>query len=76
MKVSSHRPFASLVVAAIIAGVFGKHRPRGAHSVTIFAVLLSFLCSCVVFDVLQGTRFNGPVYTWMTSGDAASRSAS
>ncbi len=65
-------PFAPLV-AAIIAGVFGKQVGRaGAHSVTIFAVLLSFLCSCVVFyDVLQGTRFNGPVYTWMTSGDAA-----
>ena len=32
-------------------------------------MLLSFLCSCVVFyDVLQGARFNGPVYTWMTSG--------
>jgi len=65
-------PFAPLV-AAIIAGVFAKQVGRaGAHSVTIFAVLLSFLCSCVVFyDVLQGTRFNGPVYTWMTSGDAA-----
>ena len=38
---------------------------------TIFAVLLSFLCSCVVlYDVLQGARFNGPVYTWLTSGGA------
>jgi NADH-quinone oxidoreductase subunit L len=64
-------PFAPLL-AAIVAGLAGKRIGRvGAHSVTIFAVLLSFLCSCVVFyDVLQGARFNGPVYTWMTSGGA------
>jgi len=64
-------PFAPLL-AAIVAGLFGRRIGRvGAHSVTIFAVLLSFLCSCVVFyDVMQGARFNGPVYTWMTSGGA------
>jgi len=64
-------PFAPLL-AAIAAGLFGRQIGRvGAHSVTIFAVLLSFLCSCVVFwDVLQGNTFNGPVYTWMTSGSA------
>jgi NADH-quinone oxidoreductase subunit L len=62
-------PFAPLV-AAIVAGLFGRQIGRtGAHSVTIFAVLLSFLCSCVVlYDVMQGARFNGPVYTWLTSG--------
>jgi NADH-quinone oxidoreductase subunit L len=60
------------LLAAIIAGLFGRQVGRGgAHSVTIFAVLLSFLCSCVVFwDVLQGNSFNGPVYTWLTSGGA------
>ena len=64
-------PFAPLV-AAIIAGLFGRQVGRkGAHSVTIFAVLLSFLCSCVVLsDVMEGARFNGPVYTWLTSGGA------
>ena len=37
---------------------------------TIFAVLLSFLCSCVVFyDVLEGNTFNGPLYTWLTLGE-------
>ena len=58
------------LLAAIVAGLFGRSIGRvGAHSVTIFAVLLSFLCSCVVFwDVLQGGSFNGPVYTWLTSG--------
>ena len=65
-------PFAPLL-AAIAAGLFGRQIGRtGAHSVTIFAVLLSFLCSCVVlYDVTQGARFNGPVYTWLTSGGTA-----
>jgi NADH-quinone oxidoreductase subunit L len=58
------------LLAAIVAGLFGRRIGRaGAHSVTIFAVLLSFICSCVVFyDVLQGNTFNGSVYTWLTSG--------
>src|SRR5918999_3386806 len=61
-------PFAPLL-AAIVAGLFARRIGRvGAHAVTIFAVLLSFLCSCVVFyDVLQGNTFNGPLYTWLTS---------
>src|SRR4051812_9288190 len=64
-------PFAPLL-AAIVAGLFGKRIGRvGAPSVATFAVLLSFLCSCVVFaDVLEGNRFNGPVYAWLTSGGA------
>ncbi len=62
-------PFAPLL-GAIVAGLFGRRIGRvGAHSVTIFSVLLSFLCSCVVFyDVLQGGSFNGAIYTWLTSG--------
>ncbi|HET7297173.1 MAG TPA: NADH-quinone oxidoreductase subunit L, partial [Burkholderiales bacterium] len=60
------------LVAAIVAGLFGRQIGRvGAHSVTIFAVLLSFLCSCVVlYDVMHGGRFDGPVYTWLTTGGA------
>ena len=63
-------PFAPLL-GAIIAGLGGRRIGRaGAHSVTIFAVLLSFLCSCVIFvDVLKGNTFNGTVYTWLTSGE-------
>jgi NADH-quinone oxidoreductase subunit L len=61
-------PFAPLL-AAIVAGLFARQIGRvGAHSVTIFAVLLSFLCSCVIFaDVLEGNTFNGTVYTWLAS---------
>ena len=60
------------LVAAMVAGLFGRQIGRvGAHSVTIFAVLLSFLCSCVVlYDVMHGGRFDGPVYTWLTTGGA------
>jgi NADH-quinone oxidoreductase subunit L len=63
-------PFAPLI-GAIIAGLGGRRIGRaGAHSVTIFFVLLSFLCSCVIFaDVLKGNTFNGTVYTWLTVGD-------
>src|SRR5438128_3960351 len=56
---------------AIVAGLGGRWITRqGAHSVTIFSVLLSFLASCVIFaDVLKGATFNDTVYTWLVSGD-------
>jgi NADH-quinone oxidoreductase subunit L len=58
------------LLAAIIAGLGGRWVSRArAHEVTIFSVLLSFLCSCVImWDVLQGGTFNGTVYTWLTTG--------
>jgi NADH-quinone oxidoreductase subunit L len=58
------------LVGAIIAGLFGKYVGRkGAHTVTILGVLISFVASCFVFsDVLAGNTFNGPLYTWMVSG--------
>src|SRR5678809_103040 len=60
------------LVGALIAGLGGRRITRqGAHSVTIFSVLLSFLGSCVLFmDVLNGGGFNGTVYTWHTVADA------
>ncbi len=62
-------PFAPLI-GAILAGLWGKQIGRkGAHTVTILGVLISFIASCVVFaDVLAGNTFNGPLYTWMVSG--------
>ncbi|TAG70262.1 MAG: NADH-quinone oxidoreductase subunit L, partial [Burkholderiales bacterium] len=58
------------LIGAIIAGLLGKQIGRkGAHTVTILGVLISFIASCVVFaDVLAGNTFNGPLYTWMVSG--------
>ena len=63
-------PLAPLA-GAIIAGLFGKAIGRtGAHVVTILGMVVSFIASILVFqDVLAGNTFNGPVYTWLTSGD-------
>jgi NADH-quinone oxidoreductase subunit L len=60
------------LLGALIAGLGGRRITRhGAHSVTIFSVLLSFLASCVIFtDVLKGETFNARVYTWLTVGEA------
>ena len=63
-------PLAPLA-GAILAGLFGRSIGRsGAHWVTILSVAISFCASvAVMMDVLDGNTFNGPVYTWMTSGD-------
>ncbi len=63
-------PLAPLA-GAIIAGLFGRAIGRsGAHWVTILSVAVSFALSCVIFaDVLNGNFFNGPVYTWLSSGE-------
>src|SRR5512140_88725 len=62
-------PLAPLA-GAILAGLFGRAIGRaGAHWVTILGVAVAFVASCVIFnDVLAGNTFNGPVYTWLTSG--------
>jgi len=63
-------PLAPLLGAAI-AGLFGKTIGRtGSHWVTSLSVAIAFLASVVIFqDVLAGNTYNGPVYTWLTSGD-------
>ena len=63
-------PLAPLV-GAMIAGLFCRIIPRWvAHTVTIAGVAIAFAASVVIFkDVLAGNTFNGPVYTWLTSGD-------
>src|SRR6266852_8394202 len=62
-------PLAPLA-GAIAAGLFGRRIGRaGAHWAAIAGVAISFAASCLVFaDVLNGTVFNGPVYTWLVSG--------
>jgi NADH-quinone oxidoreductase subunit L len=63
-------PLAPLA-GALIAGLFGKAIGRtGAHTVTILGVAIAFLGSLLIFqDVQAGNTYNGPVYTWLTSGD-------
>ncbi|MDP2143044.1 MAG: NADH-quinone oxidoreductase subunit L [Gallionella sp.] len=58
---------------AIAAGLFGKWLGRTwSHRITIAMVAVSFGASVAIFnDVLAGNTFNGPVYTWLTSGDTS-----
>jgi NADH-quinone oxidoreductase subunit L len=61
------------LVGAIAAGLFGKCLGRAwSHRITIALVAVSFFASLAIFnDVLAGHVFNGPVYTWLTSGDTS-----
>jgi len=63
-------PLAPLA-GAIIAGLFGQAiGRRGAHRVTIFGMVIATVASAIVFfDVLNGNLYNGPVYTWLMSGN-------
>ncbi|WP_109481708.1 NADH-quinone oxidoreductase subunit L [Paraburkholderia sp. C35] len=58
------------LAGSLIAGLFGNTVGRkGAHTVTILGVAISFVLSCIVFlDVLNGASFNATVYEWMTVG--------
>jgi len=65
-------PLAPLL-GAIAAGLFGKWLGRTwSHRITISLVAVSFFASVAIFnDVLAGNTFNGPIYTWLTSGDTS-----
>jgi len=61
----------SPLVAAVVAGLFGKAVGRaGAHWITILGVGVAFLLSAWVLSGLLSGRlqpFNGTVYTWAVS---------
>jgi NADH-quinone oxidoreductase subunit L len=63
-------PLAPLV-GAVVAGLFGQGvGRRGAHWVTIAGMSVSTLAAGAVFlDVLGGNFHDGPVYTWLESGN-------
>jgi NADH-quinone oxidoreductase subunit L len=63
-------PLAPLA-GALVAGLLGRWVGRaGAHTATIFGVLVAAVASLVVFaDVLKGNMYNGTVYEWMVVGD-------
>jgi NADH-quinone oxidoreductase subunit L len=65
-------PLAPLA-GAVAAGLFGKLLGRTwSHRITIAMVAVAFGASVAIFnDVLAGNTFNGPVYTWLTSGDTS-----
>ena len=64
-------PLAPLV-GALAAGLFGKTiGRRGAHSITILGVLISFVISMLTWKAVafEGARLNASVYEWMVLGD-------
>ncbi|HQR21716.1 MAG TPA: NADH-quinone oxidoreductase subunit L [Burkholderiaceae bacterium] len=58
------------LAGAIVAGFGGRTIGRaGAHTVTIFGVLVSTVCAFFILaDVLKGNTFDGTVYTWAVVG--------
>src|SRR3954452_23018640 len=64
-------PLAPLV-GAVVAGLFGKAvGRRGAHTVTILGVAISFVISAMTLwaVAVDGARFDGTVYEWLRVGD-------
>ena len=60
-------PLIGAIAAGLLGPVIGR---RGAHSVTIALMVVSFGAALAVFrDVLEGHTFNGTVYSWLVSGD-------
>ncbi len=59
------------LVGSLVAGLAGKAvGRRGAHTVTILGVLISFVCSAItLMQVMTGAGFNATVYEWMVLGD-------
>ena len=59
------------LVGALVAGLAGQAiGRRGAHTVTILGVLVSFIGSAAVLNDVanHGARFNATVYEWMVVG--------
>ncbi len=59
------------LAGAVLAGLFGKTiGRRGAHTVTILGVLVSFILSAMVLKsvAVDGARFNATIYEWMVVG--------
>jgi NADH-quinone oxidoreductase subunit L len=63
-------PLAPLA-GAIIAGLFGwAIGRRAAHVITILGMVVCLVASFLIYrDVMAGNLFNGPVYTWLVSGN-------
>ena len=72
LLVALFAPLAGALVAGLMGSLFGGHmiRRRTSKAVTVTGVAVSFACSLLTLvDVMNGARFDGDVYTWMTVGD-------
>jgi NADH-quinone oxidoreductase subunit L len=62
-------PLAGALIAGLLGRVIGR---RASHVVTIAGMVVSLIAAFMVFrDVLAGNTFNGPLYTWITSGEVS-----
>jgi NADH-quinone oxidoreductase subunit L len=60
-------PLGGAMIAGLLGWAIGR---RAAHVVTILGMLVCLAASWLVYqDVMQGNTFNGPVYTWLVSGN-------
>ncbi len=60
-------PLAGALIAGLLGWLIGR---RATHWVAIIGMAISTFAAFLVFrDVLAGGTFNGPVYTWITTGD-------
>src|SRR5687768_17629872 len=59
------------LVGATVTGLWGwAIGRRASHWVTILLMVVSTMGAAIVFmDVLGGHRYDGPVYTWLASGN-------
>ncbi len=60
-------PLAGALITGLLGWLIGR---RATHWVAIIGMMVSTVAAFLVFrDVLAGNTFNGPVYTWITTGD-------
>jgi NADH-quinone oxidoreductase subunit L len=62
-------PLAGALIAGLLGWLIGR---RASHVVTIAGMVVSVVAAFLVFrDVQAGNTFNGPLYTWFTSGNVS-----
>ena len=60
-------PLAGALIAGLLGWMIGR---RASHWVTITGMVVCLVASFLVYqDVMRGNVFNGPIYTWLVSGN-------
>jgi len=60
-------PLAGALIAGLLGWLIGR---RASHLITILGMVVCLITSFLVYqDVMRGNIFNGPLYTWLVSGN-------
>ncbi len=60
-------PLAGALIAGLLGWLIGR---RASHWITIIGMVVCLVASFLVYqDVMRGNVFNGPIYTWLVSGN-------